>query len=471
MDLPNFQRDLVSEAVLQANPWVEGQENEKRMRANATHETITDIHIYKFLMDWEKKSNLGLWTKDFNLENYRDGWEKEVQAWMPRLGLPGLDMTWFWVECLRVWKAQNREISCATQLQEQVRQIRLLPQPGQRTPEWYAMREAMITASDWATCLGMDPYKTMKEFLAKKSGSAVPFTGNATTEWGVKYEPVANMIYEHRANEEIVEFGLIPHPLYSFIGASPDGITANGRMVEIKCPPSRAIKGVIPRYYWAQVQGQLEICDLERCDFLECKLVEFSPANKQEWDVIQYPSKPFSMNPYTCSTTQGWEFGTLPESSNGYMEKGAVISFSVPGEEKLRYEYTKVNPTLEEVEEWRREREMSHPEWTVVQFAYWVLTQVSCIPIFRDRVWFNTVALPKLACAWNGVRYWRAKAESLEEVGPLVIPDTINLKQMNLDMTCETSLPDPVKRSRTTKPKAAPQATVQSSCYSLDDFD
>ena len=89
---------------------------------------------------------------------------------------------------------------------------------------------------------------------------------------GVKYEEVAVMIYEQRNSMKVFEYGCIPHPVYDFIGASPDGITDSGIMLEIKCPSSRKITGVIPSYYWCQVQTQLEVCELDRCDFLECKL-------------------------------------------------------------------------------------------------------------------------------------------------------------------------------------------------------
>ena len=34
-------------------------------------------------------------------------------------------------------------------------------------------------------------------------------------------------------------------------------------------------KGVCPAYYWVQVQLQLECCDLDECDFWQCKIVEY----------------------------------------------------------------------------------------------------------------------------------------------------------------------------------------------------
>ena len=51
-----------------------------------------------------------------------------------------------------------------------------------------------------------------------------------------------------------------------YFGASPDGIVSYesknkdyvGRMLEIKCPKSRKIDGIIPIGYYYQIQGQLE---------------------------------------------------------------------------------------------------------------------------------------------------------------------------------------------------------------------
>jgi len=435
-----FGRDLMSEAILKANPWIEGTENEKKIRVNVLNEKITDLHIINFLNSWDMKG-MKIWENNFNMMDHFVEWRGEVDSWLPKLGLQNtVDFGWFWEECKRVWTAQHREVCQELEMTEQVERLKNLPQPAQRSAEWYSMRESMITASDWATCLGMDPYKTMKEFLDKKSGKEKPFLGNMTTEWGVKYEPVANAIYQHRMGEEIIEFGLIPHPVYSFIGASPDGITAKGRMVEIKCPPGRAITGVIPRYYWAQVQGQLEICDLERCDFLECKLEEFDETQVDVWNQIRYES-----NPYSKGLSNHWEYGVLPKSKTGAMEKGATLTFRIPNQEKVKYMYGPLNGTVEEMEEWKNQVIQENPSWELVYFSYWALLQVSCVPIYRDRQWFHEVALPRLATAWNGVRYWRTKTTHLEETGPFV--KTVALQQTTIE----------------------PKKKVQNQ-YSLDDF-
>ena len=118
-------------------------------------------------------------------------------------------------------------------------------------------------------------------FVIKKCGKKGPkFTGNIHTEWGVKYEDVAVKLYELRNNTKVHEFGIMEHPTYKFISASPDGISVEGIMLEIKCPPKRKITGIPPRHYWMQMQIQLEVCDLEYCDFLECKITEYSGINE-----------------------------------------------------------------------------------------------------------------------------------------------------------------------------------------------
>ena len=70
-------------------------------------------------------------------------------------------------------------------------------------------------------------------------------------------------------------------PSYSFIGASPDGINSNisnprfGRMLEIKNIVNREINGIPKLEYWIQMQLQMETCDLNECDFLETKFIEY----------------------------------------------------------------------------------------------------------------------------------------------------------------------------------------------------
>ena len=153
------------------------------------------------------------------------------------------------------------------------------PQLAQRTPEWYEARQTMVTASDVAQCINKGKFGTQKEFFVKKVAPelAPPFNATiAPLAWGIKYEEVAKRLYEARHRVRVHELGLLRHPVLDFIGASPDGITEHGIMLEIKCPWRRKIHpGEVPLQYMYQMQVQLDVCGLDHCDYLEVALKQY----------------------------------------------------------------------------------------------------------------------------------------------------------------------------------------------------
>lgn len=280
----------------------------------------------------------------------------------------------------------------------QVERLKMLPQPAQRSPEWYEMRHSMLSASDWGTILGMSKYGGGKnQVLLKKCCDDVPFFTNAAMQWGIKYEAVAIQIYEHRNKCPVIEFGCIRHPIHHFLGASPDGITPDGVMVEIKCPSSRVIDGVIPDGYYCQVQGQLEVCELDRCDFLECKIMEYTDEEDYATDCDKKCD--FHKNHYG-------------------MEKGCVANFMDMKENKSHYEYSPIGLIGEELDAWKAEtltKYRNQNRYLFEKFTYWYLERVSCIPIYRNQEWFYK-ALTQLREFWDQVCYYRSVgADKLKE--------------------------------------------------------
>lgn len=168
----------------------------------------------------------------------------------------------------------------------------------QRTADWYKRRKQLVTASEAASVLPnrsevvnqymldfptaykpkgayCNPYCSKKEWFLRKTDPRYKFTGNEATEYGQRYEPIAQALYEAMKNTVVHEYGLIVSNVYDFIGASPDGVSEENVMLEIKCPFVREITGVPPIYYYIQMQVQMEVCDLPECDYLECKFLEF----------------------------------------------------------------------------------------------------------------------------------------------------------------------------------------------------
>lgn len=171
--------------------------------------------------------------------------------------------------------------------QRQLEKLCQLPKIDQRTDAWHQLRHARVTASDFAQALGKGKYgspkQQQKEFLAKKSGyEDSAFVTNAAMRWGTLYEHVALQVYKHRTGFQVHEFGLIEHPTCPFFGASPDGVNECGVMVEIKCPSERVIDGSFPENYYYQMQGQMDVCGLGECDYIECKIHEY-PDEASFW--------------------------------------------------------------------------------------------------------------------------------------------------------------------------------------------
>ena len=148
-----------------------------------------------------------------------------------------------------------------------------LPLMKQRSEEWFEARKTRLTASDL-----YDAVKggNISIKLAKKKANIITdninYNAIPALKWGTMFEPMATSCYSQKMNNiNIHDFGLICDVDNKHFGASPDGINELGIMLEIKCPYSRKIiDGVIPDKYRMQIQGQLAVCKLKECDYIEC---------------------------------------------------------------------------------------------------------------------------------------------------------------------------------------------------------
>lgn len=160
----------------------------------------------------------------------------------------------------------------------------------QRSEAWLQLREGMLTASDVATALGVNCYETPEKLLIKKV-LKLKWAGNAATQHGTLLEPIARDMYDARYNKKSHEIGLVQHPVHKWLGGSPDGVTEDGMLIEIKCPLSRKIESKVPVHYMPQIQLLLEILDLEECDFIQYRpagtLIKGKPTPEEEFNVVR----------------------------------------------------------------------------------------------------------------------------------------------------------------------------------------
>jgi putative phage-type endonuclease len=279
-------------------------------------------------------------------------------------------------------------------IEEKIQRLRDIPQPVQRTPEWYQFRWNLITASNaWKA---FESQNTINQLIYEKCQPLKDFTDplddevkmvntNTTLHWGQKYEPLSVMMYEHLYSSKVEDFGCIQHPNYKFIGASPDGIIIEsntgryGRMLEIKNIVNREITGIPKKEYWVQMQLQMEVCDLDECDFLETKFIE-------------YPDQLSYRNDSTTASFNGTEFQSYVTTKDGSY-KGMIIHFHTK-DGTPHYEYMPLNLwTPDDVTNWEdftiSKYESEPYNYTFLKFIYWKLEKLSCVHILRNRDWFK----------------------------------------------------------------------------------
>lgn len=159
----------------------------------------------------------------------------------------------------------------------------------QRTDGWHAKRGEMITASEVYGVFGSESAR--REVMMRKLEPRPPSDGPGIPAllWGTRFEPIAKRIYEERTKCTITDVSCVQHPVHTFLGASPDGLIVPndatdvkryGRLVEFKCPISRAMKAEIPPGYVHQMQMQMECTGIDECEYVEFR---FKQVNYSEW--------------------------------------------------------------------------------------------------------------------------------------------------------------------------------------------
>ena len=259
-------------------------------------------------------------------------------------------------------------ISMEEDVDKKLERLRSLPKMDQRTPEWHAFRHKLITASSAYKALGSEA-KQRELLKSKQTPYEATYTDvDGPRHWGVKYEPVSIQYYTYAYKTKVEEFGCLVHPTYPCLAASPDGINVDpssslyGRLVEIKNPFSREINGNPKEEYWVQCQLQMEVCDLEWCDFLETKFVEYESEEAFTQD------------------------GTFLRTHDGKTKGIFIQTFT----DKISYEYPPFQCSQEEYQQW--ESDKMNETWR--KTIYWKLETVSVVTIRRNRQWFE-YALPQ----------------------------------------------------------------------------
>tara|TARA_Y100000591_G_scaffold276560_1_gene253805 strand:- start:5505 stop:6785 length:1281 start_codon:yes stop_codon:yes gene_type:complete len=308
-------------------------------------------------------------------------------------------------------------------LENKITFLQDIPQPQQRTDDWYIFRHNLLTASSIWKVLGSDScyngliYEKCKPYTLHKSAPL-----DSPLHWGQKYEPVSILLYEHLYKTKIEDFGCIRHPKYPFIGASPDGINVDknnsryARMLEIKNIVNREINGIPKMEYWIQMQVQMETCDLNECDFLETKFVEYDSYN----DFI--------------------EDGNFTTTNDNKL-KGIILMFNKNN--NTFYEYAPLYIDESTYNKWEESMFNKNSDSLWIQTIYWKLEKYSNVLVLRNKLWFKE-AVKKFEAAWNTII--KERVEGFEHRAPKkrkIISESSSKCLINVEKLHSTSGPNP----------------------------
>jgi hypothetical protein len=313
----------------------------------------------------------------------------------------------------------------APHIKKQIDKLGNIPFVEQKSPEWFRLREDMISASDAGYFLkkcgiskALDSLK-IKLGLKKYVNSSAPPLMHGNT-----YEDVARAIYESRNKVSVFEHGIISSPT-NFIGASPDGIVIKcndssfecqskyGRLLEIKNPYSREIDNDVKPEYMVQILQQQYTTGLPMCDFVETTIVDKYCKNNSAF-YKAYEKLDDMLNDKLDTTNLQYELRiknkNIPwENLNKFgNEKGLVVwyqKFIAYGDIRNKYIIYPLQNQYETkiIEKWIIDTnfEQSKDGFIFKETKYWRLQVYSEKTVVYDQHKFENEYIPQLNNVWD----------------------------------------------------------------------
>lgn len=140
----------------------------------------------------------------------------------------------------------------------------------QGSSAWLELRQTKITATDTATIMGLNPFKTRQELWLQKLGLKDPEPLNDKMLEGQILEEKARIYINEYLETDFKPVVLLSNS-HAFMMASLDGMDSKGKILEIKCGAKsykQILEGYIPEYYIAQMQKQMYVADASYCRYL-----------------------------------------------------------------------------------------------------------------------------------------------------------------------------------------------------------
>jgi len=338
-----------------------------------------------------------------------------------------------------------------------IQEIANIPIVEQKSPEWFRLREGMISASDAGYFLkkcgvarAVDALK-IKVGLKNYTNSLAPPLMHGNT-----YEDVSRAIYESRNQVVVSEYGILSSPT-PYIGASPDGVITKclhpswqcqsrlGRLLEIKNPYSREIDHSIKPEYMVQILQQQYTTQLPVCDFVETTIVDKYCRNERS-NYKAYETMDDLLNDKIDTSRSNWRErinnSNIPvENLNKFgNEKGFIIWYQlVITENDIRNKYVlyPLNNPYEKMamEKWivDTNSDLFSIGYTFREIKYWRLDVYDEKTVVYDQRIYEGEYIPRLCNVWDVIVKCRKIKEKSIINKSITTANTVNTLEVYID--------------------------------------
>jgi len=131
----------------------------------------------------------------------------------------------------------------------------------QRTAQWFQDRRSRLTGSVAGAAIGLCPWRKPDEVLRQmvREHHGLPdennLDGNPAIQHGNRHEKAAELAFMRKTGLDVYAVGFLP--IHDWSGASPDGITSDDAVLELKCPFGKR-NDIAPEFKWLSEQPHYE---------------------------------------------------------------------------------------------------------------------------------------------------------------------------------------------------------------------
>jgi hypothetical protein len=155
-------------------------------------------------------------------------------------------------------------------------------------------------------------------------------------------------------------------------------------MVEIKNIVNREITGIPSQAYWIQMQFQLEVCDLEACDFFETRFKEYDIGGGGGGGSVDQTLETMCADIHHAY--RGVVLTWIPRLTLEMILSSSPETSAPPVHQFMPLD---IELTSASINRWIETEKEKRPDQVCHEVQMWYLDEMSCVYVPRHRIWME----------------------------------------------------------------------------------